>query len=245
MPVTAPTKARNLSIYLAMGVIGILAVFVGFSKTFFIPVSQGTFKAPVMVHVHGAFAFAWVIFYVLQTFLIHKRNLRTHRSVGWAGAFIAFGVGVTMVPVGLYQVERELKLGLGETAVSGIVGVITGGFMFIVLVGAGLYYRNKPEVHKALMLVATIFVLWPAWARFRHFFPSVPRPDIWFGLVLAEGFIVIAWILDWRRRGKINRTLLYVGAFIIVESTFEVLMFDSSGWRVVAQSIYSTVLGLM
>jgi hypothetical protein len=245
MPATFTIKTRGFSIYLIIGLIGLFAVFVGFSKTFFIPVSQGTFLAPVTVHIHGAFAFAWVIFYVLQTLLIHKRSVRTHRSLGWAGAFIAVGIAVTMLPAGLFQVERDLKLGLGETAVSGLLGVVTSALVFVTLVCAGFYYRNKPEVHKALMLLSTIFVLWPAWFRFRHFFPSVPRPDIWFGFVLSESFIVIAWIVDWRERGKLNKTLFYVGALLIIETSFEVLMFDTRGWRIVAQGIYSMLQGSM
>jgi hypothetical protein len=243
MPKTTTIRTRSFSIYLIIGLVGLFAVFVGFSKTFFIPLSQGRFAAPVTIHIHGAFAFAWVIFYVLQTFFIHKRSIRTHRSLGWVGAFIAVGIAVTMLPAGLFQVERELKSGLGETAVSGILGTVTSALIFITLVGAGFYYRRKPEVHKALMLLATIFVLWPAWFRFRHFFPSVPRPDIWFGLILSDSFIVIAWIIDWRSRGKLNRTLFYVGALLIVETTCEVLMFDTPGWRIVAQGVHAMLDG--
>lgn len=48
--------------------------------------------------------------------------------------------------------------------------------MFTGLVAAGLINRRRPEVHKRLMLLATLLILWPAWFRFRHFFPGVPRP---------------------------------------------------------------------
>jgi hypothetical protein len=242
MPANATTKSPAFSIYLIIGLIGLFAVLVGFSKTFFIPVSRGTFNAPATVHIHGAFAFAWVIFYIVQQYFIHKRNLRFHKSVGWVGAVIAVGVATTMLPAGMFQVQRELKAGLGETAISSFLGIVTAALIFVGLVGTGLYYRSKPEVHKALMLLATIFVLWPAWFRFRHFFPTVPRPDIWFGVVLSESFIVIACIVDWRRKRKLNRTLFYVGAFIILESILEVFMFDTPVWRTVSQSIYSTLI---
>src|SRR5690606_31908470 len=129
---------------------------------------------------------------------------------------------------------RELKEGLGQTAISGIMGSCTSGIIFFALVIAGLLNRNNAAAHKRLMLLATIVVLWPAWFRFRHYFPSVPRPDIWFAVVLADSLIVIAIIRDKLAYGKIHPVLLYVGLFIIAEHIFEVIMFDSEGWRVVA-----------
>src|SRR5690606_18902661 len=123
---------------------------------------------------------------------------------------------------------RELKEGLGQTAISGIVGSCTSGIIFLALVIAGLLSRNNAAAHKRLMLLATIVVLWPAWFRFRHYFPSVPRPDIWFAVVLADSLIVIAIIRDKLTYRKIHPVLLYVGLFIIAEHAFEVMMFDSA-----------------
>jgi hypothetical protein len=235
-------KTRPFSIYFILGLVGIFAAVVGFSRTFFIPLAKGSFVAPLAVHVHGAFAFAWIIFYCVQTWLIRQSAIHRHRSLGWLGAFIAVGIAVTMIPAGMFQVQRDLRLGLGETAVSALLGVVTSALMFTTLVALAFYYRKKRDVHKALMLIATIFVLWPAWFRFRHFFPSVPRPDIWFGLVLSESLIVIALIVDYFQQGKPNRTMLYAGGFVILETTAEVLLFDSAGWRVISQTIYAMLL---
>lgn len=232
---TALNRKRKIpSFFLLMAIVALLVALIGFSKTFFYPLSQGSFKAPWPVHLHGAFAFAWIILFVVQTALIHRRNYSTHQFLGILGVIIAAGVYITMVPVGLFAVEKELGLGLGPTAKSGFLGVLSSGLMFFSLVIAGVYYRKRPAVHKRLMLLATIVVLWPAWFRFRHFFPSIPNPEIWFALILADSLIVIAWIWDKMRNGKIHQTLKYVGLFIIVEQTFEVIAFDSAPWRKVA-----------
>jgi len=87
-------------------------------------------------------------------------------------------------------------------------------------------------------LLATLFVIWPAWFRFRHWFPSVPRPDIIFGLVLAFVWIVAAMVRDRVVRGAVHPVLAWAGTGIIVEQSLETLMFDSPPWRVVAQWIY-------
>jgi hypothetical protein len=138
-------------------------------------------------------------------------------------------------------VKRDLANGGGDTAISSILGMVTTGLIFGSLVVAGYVYRKKSRVHKRLLLLATIFLLWPAWFRFRHYFPSVPRPDIWFGVVLSDSLIVLALIVDKYTYGKIHPTLLYVGLLIIIENFIEVLAFDSGPWRVIAKAIFGLI----
>ena len=232
---------RKPSFFLILSIVGLLAAVIGFGKTFFLPVAAGTFKAPPAIHIHGAFAFAWIILFVIQTSLIHFHKYNIHSLLGIAGLFIAAGVMITMIPVGVYSVQKELAGGRQAASYSGILGVITSGILFFALVVAGIVNRSNPAAHKRLMLLATIVVLWPAWFRFRHYFPSVPKPEIWFGLVLADSLIVIAWIWDKWTNGRINPVLLYVGIFVILEQSLEVMLFDNPTWRVVAKSIYDFI----
>lgn len=230
---------KKPSLFLIMAIIGLLAVLIGFAKTFIIPVATNSFSAPLLIHVHGAFAFAWILLFLTQTSLIHFHKYNIHMTLGWAGIVIAAGVMLTMIPAGLYVVQRDLKQGAGESAYSSVIGVITSGIIFFCLVLFGVLKRNVPATHKRLMLLATIIVLWPAWFRFRHYFPSVPRPDIWFALVLADSFIVISWIWDKVKNGTVHPVLKFVGLFIILEQTFEVIVYDSPAWRQTAKWIYN------
>lgn len=222
-----------------MAIVGLLAVLIGFAKTFIIPVANNEFKAPLIIHIHGAFAFAWIMLFLVQTSLIHFHKYHIHLVLGFTGLFIAAGVLITMIPAGAHVVTRELNQGVGETAYSSLLGVITSGLLFFSLVIAGVLKRNNSAAHKRLMLLATIVVLWPAWFRFRHYFPSVPRPEIWFALVLADSLIIVAWIWDKLKNGKIHPVLLYVGLFIILEQSFEVWVYDGPVWRSIAMWIYN------
>jgi hypothetical protein len=222
--------------------IGLMAVLIGFATTFIIPVSKGTFKAPFVIYLHGLFAFLWVILFVTQTFLIHYRNYRLHILLGTIGVAIAFGTSITMIPAGMYAVQKELNKGLGETAISGIVGTCTSSIMFLTLVLSGILYRKKSAIHKRLLLLATIVVLWPAWFRFRHYFPNVPRPDFWFGIFLADSLIILAWIWDRYSFGRIHPVLKYAGSFVIIENLIELTLFDSLIWRKAAHATYELLL---
>ena len=229
---------KYVSLYTAIGAIGLFAVLVGFSKTFIFPVASGTFKAPWVIYIHGAFAFAWVVLFLVQGLLIKAENWRLHIALGSLAIPVAVGFAVTLPMVGKYQVERDLASGLGETAISAIVGIFTAAMLFIALVAAGLWNRSKPETHKRLMLLATISMLWPAWFRFRHYFPSVKPPEIWFALVLADSLILLAWLWDYRENGRVHPGLLWGGLLVIAEHTFETFAFDSGPWRAVARLIW-------
>ena len=238
---TTVALRKKPSYIFIISIIGIMAAFIGFGKTFFLPLSQGSFKAPPGVHVHGLFTFAWVILFCVQSFLIHKNNYRLHKQLGFAGIVVALGVFVSLFFVGQFTVQKQLADGFNESDYSDLPGLVSGAFLFLSLVVAGLLYRKKGSYHKRFLLLATIQILWPAWFRFRHYFPNVPHPEYWFGLVLPYSLIVFAWIWEYLKYGIIHRVLKWVGLFIIIEQTAEQLMYDSAMWRIVAKWLYENI----
>ena len=223
---------------MAIGLLGLFAILIGFAKPFIIPVSNGTFHAPFIIYLHGALALLWVLLFTSQSKLIIKGNYKLHMRMGVAGTVIGAAAAITIVPAGLYAVQKELNQGLGDTAISGIIGNCTTALMFLSLVIAGIVNRKNGPVHKRLLLLSVIVLLWPAWFRFRHYFPSVERPDIWFALVLADSLIIISWLWDKMANGKVHPVLLYIGGAIILEHLLEVIYFDNTPWRNVAKHIY-------
>ena len=230
--------------YTAMGLVAILAVAIGFGRTYFVPMGRGTFHAPTAVHVHGALALSWILLFLVQPLLVRWSRLNWHRRLGTLGLPLAVGVALTMVPAGMFQVTRDLAAGAGSTGVSAFLGILTSGAMFVTLVTLGIVKRKDREAHARWMLLATLVVLWPAWFRFRHWFPTVPRPDIVFGLVLADLWIVVAMVRDRFARGTIHPVLFWGGIAIMCEQTFEVFAFDSPWWRTAAEWLYTAAIAV-
>jgi hypothetical protein len=230
---------KKSKFFLSLGLIGLLAVLIGFSKTFILPTGRGTFKAPTIIYVHGGFAICWIILFVVQSILIRKSNFRLHKRLGYAGMVVGVGVAITIIPAGLYQVQKDLASGMGQMAISLLVGSTTSSIIFLSLVIAGLKFRYNPAAHKRLMALATIVVLWPAWFRFRHFFPAVPNPEIWFAIVIPDAFFIVAIIWDKINNKKIHWAFLYIGPLIIIENCLEYLLLDSKPWRSVAYVLYN------
>lgn len=224
--------------FVAAALIAASVALAGFGSTFFLPLSQGRFHAPPVVYAHAASTFLWIALFVLQPVLIRMGRYDIHVKTGAFGALLAGAVVFTGVQVGLYATERDLDAGGGATTVSSLVGVCTSLTMFLALVAAGIIFRSSAQTHKRLMLLATIVVLWPAWFRFRHYFPGVPRPDIWFAVVGADTLIVLAALRDWLVVGRIHPVWLFVGPLVILEQSFEVIMFDTPAWRAFAQMLF-------
>ena len=107
------------------------------------------------------------------------------------------------------------------------------------LVTAGILARKDREAHARWLLLATLVVLWPAWFRFRHYFPGVPRPDVWFGYVLAFIWIPIAAIRDRIVRGAVHPVIAWGGLAVMAEQAFEIVAFDSPWWRAIARVLYA------
>jgi hypothetical protein len=229
---------KSISFFTIIALIGLMAVLIGFGGTFIVPSAKGTFSAPAIIYIHGAFAFSWIVLFVIQTLLIHNRKYAIHQKLGVLAVLAAVGVMVTIILVGHYVVGRDLNQGFGESAYSSLIGNITSAIMFFSFVVLGVINRRTAASHKRFMLLATIVVLWPAWFRFRHYFPSVPKPEIWFALVLADSLIIVAWIWDKLKNGRIHPVLLFGGLFIILEQSFEVMAYDNTAWRNVARWVY-------
>lgn len=225
--------------YIQMGFLALGVSVTGFFLTYFRPMSAGTFNAPAIVHLHGLAAFGWIVIFLTQPLLIRFNKFPVHRIVGIAGLFIATIVMVGAIGTGLYAVERDLAAGLGDFAIAPIIGTVTGMLIFFGLVCAGVLYRRRPEVHKRLMLLATIAVLWPAWFRLRHIFPAIPFPEISLAVVAADSLILVAMLRDKLAEGRVHPVYLLVGSAIILEHVLEVVLFGTPGWIAAAKLLYA------
>ena len=216
--------------------IAALAVAVaGFFLTYLRPITEGTFRGPPRAHLHGALLSGWLLMVIAQAFLVKKR-LRLHRKLGWAALVLAPLIVLSTVLVGTEGARRDM-VRLGPSGADQVIGTITTPAVFLLLVAAALLTRKKPQWHKRLILLATVVMLWPAWFRWRHFLPDMPRPDIWLGVVLADVPIAIAAIRDRVRFGAVHPAYLTAGLALIAEQATEVLLFGTPGWHRAAIAI--------
>jgi hypothetical protein len=240
--VTDPWKRdRNTFFYIAMAWVAAGAALAGFSTTYFIPLAGASFEGPAVAHVHGLLFFSWLSLLIVQTALIRRGKMRLHRRLGVAALPLAAAMAVSGIGVGLYAVGRDLSSGTGDFAYSQLIGVVAAMLIFLAYVLIALATRKRPDWHKRMILLATIAILWPAWFRFRHFMPWIPRPDIILAIVVADSLILVAIIRDALKFRRVHPAYLIFGFGLIAEHLAELLLFDTPSWRAAARSIYSAL----
>lgn len=230
-------KDRAGFFYLGLGLWGLAAVFIGFSTTYIGPMAGGRFSAPVVVHLHGALALTWVAGFVIQTLLVRSGQSRLHRQVGVVGLPLAAAILISGLGTAIWAMERDLAT--IPTAPATLIGTLSSLSIFALFVGFAIVKRRQPDWHKRLMLLATIVVLWPAFFRFRHLMPGVPRPDIWLALVLADLPILAAAVRDRWLYGRVHPVWAVFGPILVAEQALEIFIFDHPGWLALGRSLHA------
>ncbi len=116
-----------------------------------------------LVFLHGIAMTCWIVLFVVQSSLIVGGNRKLHMSLGVAGAVLAaflviVGVATAIASVH-YNPDGYKDIWGARRFLSFMLINILG---FGALAGVGLVYKRKPEVHRPMMLLATLFVAGPA-----------------------------------------------------------------------------------
>ena len=148
-------------------------VLTGFSRTFFL---RSAFSVPpiaVHVYAHALLMTGWFVLFIVQTSLIAVHRVDLHRRLGILGAMVAtcLIVVTTATTLGLpahYKIDPAPN-GVPMTP-DGMIGIVWGNFgamvLFTTFVGAAIGLRRRTDIHKRLMLMASIVLVGPAVGRY-------------------------------------------------------------------------------
>jgi hypothetical protein len=228
---TAPSphvraRKRERRFYLGMTVAIILTVFAGFAPTYYL---KSYFDGPPLrslVQLHGAMFTLWLLLFLVQTTLVAANRVRLHRRLGMAGGVVA----VLMVGLGMATAISGAALGHSPPGspppLVFLVIPFTDMLVFSGLVGAGLSFRRRPDVHKRLMLLATIAMLPAAIGRLP--LEVLHSPTGYFGV--ADFFLVPCVLYDLVARGRPHRATVLGGLVIVASQPLRVVIGNTQTW---------------
>jgi hypothetical protein len=232
-------KRHERFFYTGMTVAFVITVFAGFARTFFLrPYFETSPLMPLLI-LHGIVFTSWLVLLLTQTTLVATNRTRLHRRLGVAGAVLAalmIFVGTTtalirakgfQVPPGFSSPLVFLTIPLGDMLV------------FAILVGAAFYFRRRPDVHKRLMLLATIAILPAAVARLPVGFIERGGPFVFFGL--SDLFILPCLIYDFATRGRPHRATILGGLLVIASHPLRMIIGNTHAWLAFATWLTSWV----
>ncbi len=234
-------EQRERQFYLAAGCIFLVFVVLGF-KQFYLhgqsanhgPLTQQT--APLIV-LHGVSMSAWVLFLITQSSLIVRGNRKLHMSLGIGGAALA----AFIVIVGLLTAIGAVHYRPHDFAFFGgarhfLIIPVTDILGFGVLVAIGFTNRRRPEIHRPMMCLATVFAMTAALFRisfirgpvvaamhgsnFVLFSPWIPMLTL--GLLLALG--------KWAVTGTWDRYFARGWAAIACVCVLQVFVAHTAAW---------------
>ena len=232
-------RRRERLFYTGMAVAFVVTVFAGFARTYYLRPYFGTPALTPLLHLHGLVFTSWLALLLTQTALVASNRTGIHRRLGVAGAVLA----VLMVVVGCATAIIRAKIvEVPPDAPSPLVFLtipLGDMLVFAILVGAGFYFRRRVDVHKRLMLLATISILPAATARLPFAFIQQVGPLAFFGL--ADLFIVVCLLYDLLARGRLHRANIWGGLLIVVSHPLRLLIGQTQAWLTFASWLTSWV----
>jgi hypothetical protein len=239
----APSRTARGSIYTWTALACVATAFLGYIPTYWQPLAAGAMKANPIVHIHGALFFTWTLYAAAQTSLVGSRQVALHRSVGLAGISLA----TALVAVGLLAALNSLKSGIAANQAAGAeaflivpLSVITG---FAIIFVAAIANIRRPEVHKRLMLLATVSIMNAPVARplIVYIFKYPPSDQLPVSIDLPSflvSFVLLipAMIYDWRTRGRPHPIYLVGGPALALLSWAVDPISTTAAWHAFAHA---------
>jgi hypothetical protein len=225
-----PASARTFrpSFFFWMTLAMAFFVFGGFGMHSFVPALTGAFPpAPPIVHLHAVVFVSWMILLVTQSALVSAGNVKLHRSLGMWG--IAHATAIMMLGLSLQLIATRGAMLKGfAPGTDGLYLGLCAFAGFTTMFTLAIRNRQRPEIHKRMILFAMLPVLPPGVNRFwSEALGLAPIPVV---PLYATLWAMAAAILlhEWRRTGRISRYSLFGAGWIVVEGVMHKVVVHSA-----------------
>lgn len=210
------------------------AVFYGFGAEY-VRFRAEYFPFPsLLVYIHAGLFFSWMLLLLMQASLVSAGQVVRHRRLGIAGFFLL----CCMPIIGALTVTAAVAHNRFPPGFDGpwvfYYDSIASLLAFAGLVYFALRYRNSPQTHKRLILLATLVIgeagifRWPM--HWIHEISHGVTMVTYFFLLLIVGY-------DFSSRRKLHPATLWGGLFLIFYEETQSLIGHSQVWHSVASWI--------
>ena len=227
-------QAERLFYVLAAGAVAIVSI-VGFRSFYLAGKGFGgnplTHQIVPLILVHALAMSCWVVLFCVQSALILAGNRRLHMVLGPIGAFLAVAIvflGSAMGILSAHFNPRAYEMFGGPRFF--LVEMLTEILLFGVLVGIAIAQRRRPEIHRPMMLLATVVILSGALARCPIICDLAATPPLYaYAPVLIFGALL--FFLQWGMTRRASRWYLVGYAAITVTFLLSMPLGRSSLWQ--------------
>ena len=240
--VSATSHAQYFYFYMALSCVAV--AFLGFAPTYFVPMAAGKFPPMPVVHFHGLLFFAWTLYFAFQSWLAASGQVVRHRTTGMIGVSLATAMVISGFLVAVSAMKRSAAIGMTDEGITFAIVPLSGMLFFAVVFTLAIGYVRQKEIHKRLMLLASISLLDAAVARWFLTFLAPPGPP---GpppvpVTIPPAFVaylllVAAIVHDWRANGRPHPVYVYGGIALIATKLLNLPISTSAAWHSFAGGI--------
>lgn len=194
-----------------------------------------------LIVVHGLAMLGWVSLLCVQSLLIVTGRPRLHVMLGRLGAGLAALIVIAGLAAGSLSVHYNPALYNDFGGPRYFLAIMVSEMLtFGGLVTVGIGYRRRPEVHRPLMLLATVSLLGAAMARWPYmaWLRAIVNGNVWamvYGQELVLGAVLFVLHAAMTRRGF--RHYVVGLACLAVVTLLTVLIGSSNPWNQIASLV--------
>lgn len=169
---------------------------------------------PVWIHLHAVVMVSWLALFITQNRLAASGNLKLHRRLGWAGAFLVCAiVGLTSF-TGVMAVVLHTQPPFFSPpyflALIQIEAVAFAGMVYAAIVN-----RRDTQTHRRLMFGATIILSDPGISRI------LPMPLLgpwgpWLSMTVQLCFVAAMAVHDRKTLGRVHPATFSAGLVVVL-----------------------------
>jgi hypothetical protein len=156
-------QLRENRSFLFAHIVLFVAVLIGFIRTFYLSQFFGQPANDAPLAIHGAILTAWFSLTVVQAGLATRGQQHVHRAIAIPASLVALGVVATAI-----WINTRLALQI-QSPRSPLNMFIWGNYLTLVsytaLLSAGIAFRRHAAIHRRLILLSSISIIGPAFAR--------------------------------------------------------------------------------
>lgn len=234
--------------------------FIGFTPTFWAPLAQGVPERIVVIAIHAATSFGWMVYLVYQTWLGSVGRVALHRETGMIGVALASMMVIFGAMAAINSAQRAAAAGHAAAGEAFMVVPMLALALFVALFVAALVNVRRPDWHKRQMIAATALLLDAAIARPYIVFvlmggnpppfqgnvglagfaaPPPPPIAVLPPALIALAFIVLGMIRDRRTTGRVHPAWIWALGPALALHLLKIPFSETAFWHSIARSLVS------
>lgn len=219
------TRNPDRRLYAFASILAALVVVAGFSRTYYLKPLFGTPSLSGLLHVHALVMTLWFVLFIVQVRLVAGRRLDLHRRLGW----IASGLALLLVGLGTAVAISGVRAGRspGPPPLVFLIFPLSIVVIFSVFTALAIAWRNRPDIHKRLMLLGSLSLLNPAIARI-----PVLRDGGFLVFIGVNVLIILGCVaIDTYRNRRLHPAFGWGGGLMILSFPLRGLLANTEAWQ--------------